>query len=190
MAEEHTDPTNCSTCKTSLAESGWVSYYKDNELISSVCIGCDLVEKFMEWHKSGHITTPLHLHAILSKDQIYNRIRMSGERIREEIDRFSRWVWAGGLGHLVRESNERGHRADLAADTMLVWSCAGRTAITLETTGASITLLAATDEPQGRMGLQGISATESQALRLLSVFSEAWVRREVVPKPDRNVGMF
>lgn len=58
--------------------------------------------------------------------------------------------------------------------TVKTWCTAGRCLVEIESDDARITLITAEDEDAMRMGVQGIDATEAQALDLLNRAEMAW----------------
>lgn len=74
---------------------------------------------------------------------------------------------------------------DSGTFTVRTWCTAGRCLIEIESTTARITLITAEDEDALRMGVQGIDATEYDAIDLLNRAEMAW-RSGVLTLTDKT----
>jgi len=96
-------------------------------------------------------------------------VAASNKRIHAEIKAWESGVWFDGLQKDVLAAKFRGFRLDFNGGHTLVYSLAGRTQITIETSddSAQISLITADNETGPVMGQNSIRATEDQALGLL-----------------------
>ena len=106
---------------------------------------------------------------------------------------FEPLVWFGGVQELVKGSPSRGFKAEASTEMgpvkMLVYTIAGRCLIQLETGITRVTVIADESSPEPRSGIQGINATEADAIRLLKVSTEAWKAGSFQLQPDEKVGL-
>lgn len=108
-------------------------------------------------------------------------------------------VWFGGLQEVVRAASISGMRSGmietetpLGAIELTTFCSAGRCLIQIDTpspAGPCITLITAEDESAPRMGVQGIDATESDALALLDAITTAWCDGRVTMRERAGVRM-
>lgn len=119
------------------------------------------------------------------------------ERICLVIKEFEREVWFGGLQEWLQAEPTRGmsHRPsswdrlrDIPAVGVLTFVTAGRAVITLQRGDAIITVIAAETGSDDRIGLQGIHATEEQAIGLLRDAIAQW-KAGRKPVADKSVGI-
>lgn len=102
-------------------------------------------------------------------------------------------VWFGGVQDIVRRSSAAGLRAE--CDTavgkveMLVFSTAGRCLMQLDTPTSRVTVIADETSPSPRSGIQGIDATEADAVALLTAASDAWVAGGFELRESASVGL-
>jgi hypothetical protein len=190
-------------------ERGWSERRRGNERIEAICFNCDDAQRLREYIETGILTTTFMIRA-----SIENVRREYGERVLDPVARdalarawtsteavqraakeFERLVWFGGLQPQVRAAEHRGFRAgfEVAGEKydVLSWSCAGRVVFTIEPADESrhISVICAEDEDRSTMGIQGIYATEQQAIAMLSGACAAWGRGMRFERDDK-VGMF
>ena len=186
--QSETDVTACDRCKSSL-ERGWCERWggttkKSMRRVESICFDCDRRE-----HREAYASTDVLTTKIVMDSAIYEVRRESNRTapdllldravreladVRTSYKAFERIVWFGGLQARVRAASFRGFRADFTmldgtAARALVWSCAGRTVITIEIAAetAQVSIITADDSDDPVMGLQSIRATKGQAVALL-----------------------
>ena len=196
------DPTHCDRCKASL-ERGRSERWRDDKRIEAICFDCDEREQIASYLQTKVISTKLMMRGAIEKVRAesallpppphakrrkpprplpenaaaaYREINASVDRLQAEVKNFERAVWFDGLQRRVREASHRGFSARGEGMTALVYSIAGHTMITLQPADESIslTLITAEDSTDAVMGIQGISATEQQALALLKTCREVW----------------
>jgi len=182
----------CGSCRN-YCHGHTVTTYNDNgEVLRIVCGDCDLAERVARYMCTRVIESRLLLSAVCrtTDDDWSGEVRASYERIKMRVKYLERSWWLGAVQQMIDASSQRGWRADHALLTMLVWSCAGRTMVTLERhDGDHITLIAATSETGSTMGVQGIQATETTALAILDDAIRAHEAGALTLVPDDKVGM-
>lgn len=128
------------------------------------------------------------------------------QRLHEVVKTFEREVWYAGVQKIVQDAKTHGMSAKETLEVdgekvkFLVFASAGRCMITLDTPTRDVTVITAEDEApnsdhrgpkplgEGPMGLQGIHATEAQAVALLEAAIAAWKRGEIKLVQDTKVG--
>lgn len=182
------DPTNCDRCQASLGR-GWSQRYRDDVLLESICFDCDNTEQIDAYEKTKVLTSKVTVMAAI--DEVHREygkpstvghretmiaVAASVERIRGRIKAWERAVWFGGLQAQVLAADFRGFRMDFPGGTALVYSLAGRTQITIETTdeSAQVSLITADNEREPVMGQNSIRATEDQAIGLILASQDAF----------------
>lgn len=185
---------------------------RTHALRRTLCNRCDTDARFGDYIATGRITTRLttevairgvHLErnrpgdiVAVYRPELVRAIARTLDGIKAQVKAFERDVWFGDLQDFVRGQRVHGGRAQrpiasgLGEIAMLTYAMAGRAMITLEAPGCSVTLI--TDEASARscMGLQGIDATEAQALGLLEATRAAWQRGLVLMVDDTKIRMF
>lgn len=208
--QSETNVTTCDRCKSSL-ERGWCERWggttkKGMRRAESICFDCDRQERHEAYAETNVLTTKIAMDSAIyevrrednrtAPDLLLDRAVRELADVRADYKAFERIVWFGGLQAMVRAASFRGFRADFTMldgteARALVWSCAGRTVITIETAdeAAQVSVITADDSNEPVMGLQGILATKAQALALLDA---ACVRLAGGNgfKRDDKVGMF
>ena len=131
--------------------------------------------------KNPVLTTPMLLRAFLpvtmktsleEAQEIYG-LKLRFERIESVVrEKFEPLVWNGGLRDMVSQSCYRGF-SFASGLRVLVYTIAGRVMITLSRQDRQITLIADLDSQTG-VGIQSISATEEEAVRLLQEWTNGW----------------
>jgi len=199
------DPKNCDRCNASL-ERGWSERWRGEThetmvRIEAVCFDCDRKERHATYAASGVLTTRMLTDAAIygvrrehdkdSYNYILDKVERESEEIRRRVKDFERGVWFRGLQKQVRATSHRGFRADGEDVCVLVWSCAGRTVMTIEPPDEShsVSLITADDETEPVMGIQGICATKEQASALITAAISAY-NNGVAYRRDDKVGMF
>lgn len=132
-----------------------VTTYNDKgEVLRVRCGGCDLAERVEKYTSTHIIETKLLLSAICKTTEHgwAADVRASYERILARVKDFETMWWRGPTQKAVDASSQRGWRVDHESLTMLVWSCAGRTMVTLgRPAGDHITLIVATSEADRKL---------------------------------------
>lgn len=201
------DPTHCDRCRASL-ERGWSERWRDGERVEAVCFDCNDAEKLREYLDTGVLTSSLMTRATIesvrreygkgvanpTQRDLLARAWAATEAIQRAAKEFERVVWFGGFAEQERAAKHRGWRAafDLAGEQhkVLVWSCAGRVVFTIEPDDESrqTSVICAEDENRSTMGIQGVCATEQQAIAMLHGATVAWARGMRFERDDK-VGM-
>lgn len=194
--EPRSDPTNCMRCYASL-ERGWTDIFVGGKLTESICFSCSKAEQLSEFSRTGRLTTQLITWAAIDRARAENgravpnstppTLLTSLTVIEAEVLHWQQAVWFAGLQQKVRKAKYRGMRLSHGDSKTLVWSSAGRVLFTIEGTDGHITLIAA-EEGVSVVGIQGIYATEPEALRLLTDSREAYKAGGVFSRDD-NVGL-
>jgi len=200
----------CGKCGCDCARGCVEKFSASHELLQTLCYECDRGERYDAFERTGRLHTWLVTDATMvvfyadearvRRDPGPHRLRLArrvdaaAKTIHEAIKRFERVVWFGGLQAKVRAARVRGMKSTEVPSahgpvTLLAWSCAGRTLITLDAPTCTVTTITAEDERQPRMGMQGVDATESEALGLLDAVADAWERRAIEVRPDEKVGI-
>lgn len=203
---EAQDPTHCNRCRASL-DRGWSERWVNDKRTEVVCFDCNDREQIGRYLESSVITTSLWTRAVIEGARAeYGRastlplalrrvlldVNASVSRIQTEVKRFEHDVWFGGLQAQARAATHRGFRADVDGLTALVYSMCGRVMITIEAADEShsVTVIAAEGADESTMGIQGIRATEEQAVALLTACREAVVKNgSWMFKRDDKVGV-
>jgi hypothetical protein len=178
-----------------------------------VCDECRRDELFRLYRDTGCITSSLMMEASLrycrgvelgkmfdgpaGRWDTICKIHDSIVRIQYMVERFQKLVWFDGLQRIVRRSSTFGLSSQKKFHTavglarMLVGSTAGRALMTIETDDASVTVIADETAAPGesKMGIQGISATEDQAMEILMGTTTAWAANEIQMQQDGEVGL-
>lgn len=170
------------------------------------CHPCDMTQRFDRYAATKRLHTWLMTevglrHYDLERGRAVERADLvreahaSVERVRAEVREFDRGVWFGGLQKAVRASRTKGLSAKepvsspLGPVKVLAFAMAGRAMITLDAATCSVTVITAEDDTEPRMGIQGIDATEAEALALLLAVRTAWTAGTVDMVPDEQVGI-
>lgn len=195
------DETKCCDCGVCVVNKATVRTHKGNRLVKVVCRDCDIAERVRYYVATGHIDTWLSMEAMLADRTAdptgtpFQRINASGEAIKRAAKRFEASVWFGGLKEIVKACDVQGMKAAplttrFGEVTPMLWACAGRVMFTLDAPKCDVTTIT-TDEDgnESRMGVQGLHATEAQAVAMLDAVTTAWKAGTVKFAPDRNVGL-
>lgn len=205
------DTEHCGTCGQSdqFGLSKWTNI-SDGVCTKVRCRECESEELRLNYRKTGRINTTLTLDAALNSRRDYHtgepverrdgntleRVNAAMAAINNHVKMFDKRVWFGGLQKLVQKCETKGMSATHSIPTknigkvkVLAYAMAGRAMVTLDAKKCSITVITAEDEDRPRMGIQGIDATELQAIELLDSVMDAWVLGEVHMKSDTNIGM-
>ena len=189
------EPTNCDLCQTSL-ERGSCNTYEDSKLVQSLCFNCNDEQTFLDYLSDKKLTTGLItsnwsiLYDLRMKDVVYAKeiselenlidrinIEISNKRINKKIKEFEKEVWFNGLQATINSSKRKGVSAKPGVFDnfcILTYSMCGRTMITIEDDSSSITVITSEDGSESRMGLQGICATEGEAIALIAIAIELY----------------
>lgn len=186
------EPTHCADCSASL-ERGW-------SRIGEVyrCHGCGDLVAWAEYERTGRLSSK-----ILVTATIYGARREYGHplppvfpesaiyevrRIQTEVAIFERIVWfRGGLQAFARSLRVKGSVGTIGEVDVLVYTMCGRAKITLNAPGSSVSMICAEDSEDATMGVDGIDATEKQALWLLKTVSDGWTVMAMAA--DEKVGL-
>jgi len=179
------EPTNCNRCQASLERGCSQTFTLDGELKETICHDCARRERLAEWQATSTITTRLMSDAAMPRS-ILKPVYDAVNRIQERVKLFDLQVWRSGLSQHLAQHKERGESLEYNGLKILTFVMAGRVMITLEDDRSSLTLITAEDDPQSRMGIQGIDAREHQAHDLLERAMHAW-RIGLRPQPDQEV---
>lgn len=204
----------CQTCSASL-EQGYCYKYQDGVVVSALCFSCNDKEVLATYRSNRILRTSLltsHINYIydLKGYELFYRgnvakeaerqdnllkleIFLSTEKIRNRIKAFEQKVWFSGLQELTHKSRVKGvsaktNRSDEFA--VLTYTMAGRVMFTIENVAASITTLCSDSGSESTMGIQGISASEQEALDLLDKAIELFQTGQLEFKDDTEVGIF
>ena len=191
------NPTHCDRCGGAFNGgycARWVvpPGAKEAKLTEAICFDCEEVESVYQFNKDRVLTSRLMTSAVLnaSHDEyrvkrgsrsygeperryaaMYRLVYASYEKVRLEVKRFEQAVWFAGLQAQVQKATHRGFKmtfSDDGVDTIaMVYSLAARTQITIERGDTQIMLITAEDETSPVMGINGLRATEQQAIDLL-----------------------
>lgn len=134
---------------------------------------------------------------ILPWDMRWLDVAEASERVHaavKERNGFERAVWFGGMQKMVRASKKSGMSAPPVETTFvtlaLVTFCsAGRCMIQLDSPTSRVTLITAEDEDEARMGVQGIDATEAEALSMLDAAVHFWREGAILLADDTKIGL-
>lgn len=205
--EEYQDPTSCDRCLNSV-EQGWSERWVDSSRIECVCFKCDDEQRVIEYRNTDVLSSKLITSAALAEvrmehrlkpesrsygeppgphEETYTKINNSYKRLHLEVKEFEKLVWFNGLQAQVLGAEFRGFRMNFGSYIALVYSMAGRTQITIETINKDIqiTLITADNESKPVMGINGLTATENQAMNLLRVCKEAFLRGKKFTRNDK-----
>jgi hypothetical protein len=206
------EPTNCEKCQTSL-ERGYASIYQNDNLIRCICFKCDDEEVFQNYLKDKKLTTKLTMHntmvlydfngrdAIREKnifllEELKHRIdiQLATTKIQLKLKEFEKKVWFNGLQNKVNASKARGLSAkpkgnDLDNFCVLVYSMAGRVMITIEDDHCSVTAITSDTGSESCMGLQGVCATEEEALSIITMAIDYYDHKCLDFKEDKKISM-
>lgn len=205
------DIPNCTKCSGSL-ERGSTYVWKASVLVENLCHKCGSKHDLEEYRKNdkrlrsflttGNQMELYHLDMKKSWD-FYNRsfledlksrieIQQSVDKIHDKIKEFESAVWFSGLQAIIKKSTTSGVSASapkLNGFSVLTFCSAGRTMFTIEDKDASVTTITEEDSSSPRMGLQGIDATEEQALKLLNSAIRLWKDGKLKFKSDKKVSI-
>jgi len=178
---ETVTPQKCERCRR-LLDGGYSQRFEESgTLIETLCFDCSDKQHVQDYVATSILTTKVTMIATLDQlnlergrkiriePDVLERVSKSMFHIEREFKIWESEVWFGGLRCIVRKARYRGHSLEFNGGDCLVWSCAGRTLFTLRSNDekSQLTLICAEDSPEPTMGLQGICATEEQAISLL-----------------------
>lgn len=181
------DPTACDRCAASL-ERGWSERWRDDKRVEAVCFGCDEAERLKAYIDARVITTKLMIRAAIEavrrecgkgmqdpeSARALAEVKRSTDKIHWIVKEFERRAWFGGLQAQVLAAAHRGFRATFGATgtefCVLVYSLTSKTMITIESAdeSQSISIITTNNKTEPIMGIQGICATETQAIAMLT----------------------
>lgn len=202
------DETKCGSCGKSVVDGRTVRTFQDGKVIAVTCVECDMAERIKLYEETGHMTTWLLTEACLGAydrqkyesrcnptGTPFERINASSARIQEAAKRFEEEVWFGGLKPIVKACPIRGMKAaplktPFGDVTAMLWVCAGRCMFTLDAPKCDVTVITAEDDGDRRcMGVQGLHATEAEAVGMLDAVTGAWKDGALTFVGDENVGI-
>ena len=202
---------NCTKCKA--LTNGRCTYVWENHVLKeNLCHKCGSQHDLEEYRKSGKrlrsfltMENQLELYHLDMKKSwdFYNRnfledlksrieIQQAVDKIYDKIKEFESAVWFGGLKAIINKSTTSGvsARAPKLNDFKVLTFCsAGRTMFTLEDKDASVTAICAEDSETSTMGMQGIDATEEQAVKLFNSAIRLWKDGALKFKTDNKVSI-
>lgn len=210
---DYPDPTKCDRCFSSV-ERGWSERWrapkKDAEpvRVECICFDCDEMDRITEYQKDKVLTSKFICSAACAAVteeyrtkpgsrsygepahkfiDVYLEANESVKRLQAEVKKFEQAVWFSGLQAQVRAADFRGFRMNVGNIIVLVYSMCGRTQITIESTKGDkqITLITAEDETKPVMGINGILATEEEAMKLMVTCREAYQRGYKFTRNDK-----
>jgi uncharacterized membrane protein YvbJ len=208
---------DCMRCGASL-ERGYSSRYVGNECKEVICFECSGNEELAEHMKTGIITTHFMMDCMMDvyklvDGDVYNeekltkalgeavsevmkakiKVQLTTARLQKKIKEFDAKVWFKGLQDQISKTKERGVSAKMGKKhynfSVLTWTIAGRTMITIEDDEASVTAVADETSKESRTGLHGIRATSEQALGLLDRAILLYESGQLKFKDDKNISM-
>jgi hypothetical protein len=107
-------------------------------------------------------------------------IQIASLKIIDKIKDFEKKVWFDGLQKMAQSAKTKGISAKTQVFdnfAILTYTMSGRTMITIQNNGNSITLITGEDSSECRMGLQGIDATFEKAYLLLDIAIQAFQKQ-------------
>lgn len=216
-AEPLKDPKYCNRCRGDL-ERGYTTIYSDPR--EYICIKCNKAEMLENWKEDGNLTTSLMIDAAIQGvrseydnksnygieafdiDDRYDDIIKATNNINEKVHGFEKQVWFDGMKSLVKACDTKGMSSHPDGVKILAWEGMGRCVVTLEDAVASITLIIGADYPESyktydispipeyMMGIQGISATEDEAISLLDYAIQLWKDGDINLQSDKEVSVW
>lgn len=205
------DATNCTRCRASL-ERGCQYVWVDHVLTDSICHKCGNKEDLAQYLRTGKrlrsfFTTSNMLtlyHTEIKKSWDFQnrdfleelRVRIeaqqSVDRIHDKIKEFESTVWFGGLQDIIRKSKVSGVSArspNFNDFKVLTYCSCARTMFTFSDKDSDVTAITEEDSDEHRMGMQGIDATESEAIRLINLAISLWKDGALKFKADKKVSI-
>jgi hypothetical protein len=205
---------SCMRCDSDL-ERGYSSRYVNNECKEVICFKCDKKETLSDFLKTKVLTTRLimdnsmdlfyYVESIRDPKRIQIQdlseleslktkleIQIASLKIQEKIKAFEKKVWFAGLQEKVLATKCRGVSAKLKTHcylSVLTYTIAGRTMITIEDKDSSVTCVADETSKESRTGLQGINAKLNDGLDLMDLAIELYENKTLKFKDDDKVGM-
>lgn len=199
------DPVKCDRCHSSL-NGGWSERWRVPKgktaavRVEAVCFDCDETESVYEFNKDKILTSRITINAAIkgTREQyggaphrysaLYKLVNASYEKVRLEVKRFEQAVWFAGLQKQVQDATNRGFKMTFGDTIAMVYSLAARTQITIESGDKQVTVITAEDETDPVMGINGIRATEKDAIHLLASAAKAY-KEGFKFLPDDKVGL-
>lgn len=205
------DVPNCTRCKA--PNNGHSTYVWENHVLKeNLCRKCGSKDDLENYRKNDKrlrsfltMENQLELyHLDMKKDWgFYNRefledlksrieIQQAADKIHDKIKEFESTVWFGGLKTIINKATTSGVSASapkLNDFKVLTFCSAGRTMFTLQDRDASVTAICAEDSETSTMGMQGIDATEEQALKLFNSAIRLWKEGTLKFKTDKNISI-
>ncbi len=71
----------------------------------------------------------------------------------------------------------------------MLWVCAGRCMFTLDAPKCDVTMITSDSGCDRVMGLQGLHATEAEAIGMIDAVIAAWKAKVLTFVPDKDVGI-
>ena len=196
MSDETIGDAPCKDCGTVTTAGDYrVQTFRADKYAYTLCRMCDRVRRESAYADTGVLTTRLWLDLTLDHREQWDNptlpFLVSMHRIKEAAAAFGRDVWfAGGLQKFFRESKYAAFSMSDPASSfrVLMLASAGRALFTFSgTSEQSVTLITDETSATARMGVQGIDATESEALTLIAQGKTLWESGQL-PVVDREVG--
>lgn len=178
----------CETCGADTGGGSVKTVSSTGVVLKILCHECSDAVNLEEYGSGRELTMRLVMASIVARDPSgpLKEIRESYERIAERIKLFEERVWFGGLQAENRECHTKGMSMVHDGMSLLVFSMAGRTMITIQDDDGDVTLIADETSGEPTMGLQGVHGTESKAAELMGRAEAAWVSG-ARPRPDREI---
>lgn len=198
----------CDTCKQPIGETAPYSWERDKQgnVVRTTCMECREEEDLQEYERTGYLTSRVQVAAVLEEFRIKEgkprlghkatifRILESNRRLQKKVKEFEQKVWYSGLQDFIRKEKVKGHSAECEGVKFLSYAMCGRWRMTIEKRsllkgGWYIDVITAEDEPPpyAGMGINGIGATEEQAIGLLGAAISAWQSGQMKFTPDSEV---
>ena len=183
------DNPTCTVCgKTDLRS--WTLTIRDNVCVAAHCSDCEDARTLAAYREDGVLTSRNTLSASLIAfyarearerrpcDPMWLDIADATKRLTTHVKAFDRDVWFGGLQAQYAKTKHglscAPFQTDIGECGMLVGGSGGRAMMTLTVGDAMVTVITDETSKTSRMGLQGIHATEAQAVAILTGALHAW----------------
>lgn len=186
-------PDYCNMCNKNISETGYSFSYKDNgTIIKVLCFKCKNTEDLENYNKTGILTSNLFLKAVC--DRGLNSIKKSLERIELEISNFELNFFLAGFQKMNSKTKHRGFVGSYNEITLMTYTTAGRVMITIKDDNSNITLIGQENDDVElrtfpKIGLQGINATEENAITLLQLAQKYYTAGNLKLKKNNNVNI-
>lgn len=165
--EEAEQVKECQQCGASLARGySWIMQeIEGKHRITRIwCFECSDKERYAKYKENKIINSRLLCDAYYLNDA---ELSISIEAIHAKAKEFERVVWFGGMQKTVVASHRSGMSFEAEGVKVMSFCSAARCMITMEEGDKMVTLITEEKSKEHRMGVQGIYATEEDAIALL-----------------------